>query len=160
MKEQMIHWQDGNLILTPNRCYIKLTRRIIVTGVLFLALGLYLEIRFADFWQLPLAIGLCLTVLPLLYLLMVVSQTITIPKGPGPIVFQVGKLYRKEIWNKQETELVRNSINGRLFLAISNKNNPYGKAYQISPFLTNKQKEIFFEQEILPIVHLQLEAEK
>lgn len=156
MKEQMMYWQGSELVLTPHRRYAKTVRKIIIVGILFLLLCLYLSVRFKDFWQLPLAIGLALTVFPILYSIGVVRMEVHIPKGPGMISYHISGLYRKNVLNKSEAMTVRNAVNGRTFIAFANKQNPYGNAYQISPFLSKKKVESFFTEEIMPLILQQL----
>ncbi|UIR56692.1 hypothetical protein LZQ00_02485 [Sphingobacterium sp. SRCM116780] len=160
MKKQMMYWNNGNLVLTPNRVYNKIANNIFILGLLFLILGLFLFMRLNDFWQLPLAIGLCMGLPALIYKITVVQWQVIIPQGEDiPIVFRLGKLYKCHIYRKHEVDIVCNTVNGNTFFAIADKQNPYGKSYQISPFL-NKQKTAFiFKEEVLPIIYEQLNNE-
>jgi|GEM_PF-1863251 len=158
MKEQMMYWLNGDLVLTPNRAYVKTANRILITGILFLLLGLFLFIRFSDFWQLPLAIALCLGLPAFTYKVTIAKwQIIISPSKEAPIIFRLGKFYKRNILQKNEAEVVHNTFNGNVFFAIADKQNPYGKAYQISPFLNQQKRAFVFEKEVLPIVYQQLE---
>ncbi|KFF09771.1 hypothetical protein IW15_22180 [Chryseobacterium soli] len=157
MKEQLMHWQGGDLVVTPNRCYSKKTKAFFFVGLLLLVLAFYLSIRVGDFWQMPLILGGCLTVSATVYDLLAVRKQIYIPKDGSMISVQTifGK---REIWNKQEVEIVGRSANYKQFMAIAHKSNPYGRAYQISPYLTKRKITALFEKEILPIIINQLDA--
>lgn len=148
--------RGNELVLTPNKLYNKAANRCIIVGSIFLLLTIFLAVRLGDFWQLPLAIGIALSILPLLYKLTIIQQEVVIPQGNAFISWRLGCLYQTMIWKKEEVEIVTHSVRGKSFYALANKQNPYGKAYQISPFLTNEEKALFFEKEILPIIQQQL----
>jgi len=107
-------------------------------GVVFLLLAFYLEVRLGNFWQMPLVLSGCFTIRSLLYYLLAVKKQIYIPhKGPLSVLTVFGK---KEIWRKQESEIVRRSTNHNPFIAVAHKSNPYGRAYPISPYLNSKKE--------------------
>lgn len=151
MKEQLMHWQGEDLVLTPNRCYSKKTKFLFFVGILFLMLAFYLSLRIGEFWQMPLILGGCFTVSATVYDMVGVRKQICIPKD-GIIIIVQTVFGKREIWNKQEIEIVCRSVNYKQFMAIAHKSNPYGTAYQISPYLTKRRRTALFEQEILPII--------
>lgn len=147
MKEQMMYWTGSDLVLTPNRIYSKTSSYALISALLFLGLGLFLFIRLSDFWKMPLAIGFCIGLPTLIHKIAVVQQKIIIPPGKdAQIVFCIGKLYKCNVVRKNEAAIIRNTLNGKPYYAIANKQNHYGKSYQISPFL-NKHKRAFRKRE-------------
>ncbi|KMQ64815.1 hypothetical protein ACM46_11350 [Chryseobacterium angstadtii] len=156
MKEQMMYWQGGNLVLTPNKCYAPRAVRVIIAGLCFWILSVFLAVRFGDFWQLPLAIGSCLSVMALLYKIFSADIRIMIPAGEGKITMSFGGYFKRNFISKNETEIVQNSLNGKPYFAIADKSSPYGKSYQISPFLTHKKRCRIFEEEVLPVIQKQI----
>lgn len=156
MKDQLIfHWEGIDLVLTPYRCYNGKVKAFFCLGVAFLLLAVYLAVKIGDFWQMPFILGACFTGCSLVYDLAAVRKQIFIPCREGSIVV-LTVFGKKELWEKQDTEIVRRSTNYKPFIAIANKNNPYGRAYQISPYLTSKKSMLHFESEISPIIINQL----
>lgn len=158
MREQLMHWQGGDLVLTPNLRYNKKTKAFLVVGLLLLLLSFYLFIKVGDFWQMPLILGGCLAISARMYDLLAVQKQICIPKDGRMISVQT-VFGKREIWNKQEVEIVGRSANYKQFMAIAHKSNPYGRAYQISPYLNKRKITTLFEGEILPIIINQLDAQ-
>ena len=156
MKEQMMHWQDGCLVLTPNRCYAPRAIRAIAAGLCLWILGIYLAARFGDFWQLPFAVGLCLLAIAVLYKIFSADIKVYIPSGQAEIEMSYGFYYIRKIILKKEAAIVKNSLNQKPYFALSKQSNPYGSSYQISPFLTDKTKSGIFEDEVLPAIEKQL----
>ncbi|UWX61778.1 hypothetical protein N0B40_05725 [Chryseobacterium oranimense] len=160
MKEHMMHRMGSDLILTPNRVYNKINNVVIISAVLFLILGLFLFVRFGDFWQMPLAIGLCIGLPAMIHKIAVVQQQIIIPSGKdAQIVFCVGKIYKNEIFRKNQVTVISNTLNGKTYYAVASKQNPYGKSYQISPFLNKQKTALIFQEEVLPVIRQQLEIQ-
>lgn len=157
MKEQLMHWQGGYLVLTPNRCYNKKTKTFLFMGLLLLLLSFYLSIKVGDFWQMPLILGGCFAISATVYDLLAVRKQIHIPNGGSTIIVQT-VFGKRKIWNKQEVKIVGRSANYKQFMAIAHKSNPYGKAYQISPYLTKRKITALFEEVILPIIINQLDT--
>ena len=156
MNDHMMHWTGSELVLTPNKCNEKRTVRVMALGFLSVLLSVYLALRFHNFWQLPLAIGASSAGLAGFYKYFSADMELTIPKGIGEITFRFGFSSKKQIMKKDEALIVRNTLNGNPYYAIANKQNPYGKSYQISPFLTKKKRTAEFEENILPIIAQQL----
>jgi len=156
MNEHMMHWTECELVLTPNKCHAKRAVRVMALGFLFLLLSVYLALRFHNFWQLPLAIGASSAGLAWFYKNFSANMELTIPNGIGEITFRSGFTSKKQIMKKDEAEIVRNTLNGNPYYAIAHKQNPYGRSYQISPFLTKKKRAAEFEENILPIIVQQL----
>ncbi|MGG5210618.1 hypothetical protein ACQWU4_16960 [Chryseobacterium sp. MIQD13] len=158
MKEQMMYQSGSNLVLTPNRVYSKTNNLVLISALLFLVLGIFLFIRFNDFWQMPLAIGFCLGLPGLIHKIAVVQQKIIISQGPdAEITFHIGKFYKCNIFRKNEAAIISNTLNGKAYYAVASKQNPYGKSYQISPFLNRQKTALIFEEEVLPFIRQQLE---
>jgi len=160
MKERMMHRMGNDLVLTPHRIYNKTSTLALISALLFLILGIFLFVRSGDFWQMPLAMGLCVGVPVMIHKIAVVQQQIIIPPGKdAQIVFCIGKIYKSNIVQKNEAALISNTLNGKAYYAVTSKKNPYGKSYQISPFLNKKKTALIFEEEVLPIILQQLEIQ-
>ncbi|MBC9934289.1 hypothetical protein [Chitinophaga qingshengii] len=156
MKEEMCYWLGTELIVTPNRCYTKVVVRIVVTGLVFLCLSVYLAMRLGDFWQLPLAIAISLILPGLLYQFFNAARRIHIPAGRGVVAMSFAGYFKRSLIDKNDVDIVENALNGKAYMAIANKNNPYGQSYQISPYLTNARLRALFNENILPVIRQQL----
>ncbi|MCA6069189.1 hypothetical protein JI747_018635 [Chryseobacterium sp. RG1] len=156
MKEQMMYWQNGNLIVTPNKCYASKAIGGMITGLCFGVLSGYLAFHFQDFWQLPFAIGIGLMGIAALYKFFSADIRVLIPRNDAALVISFGIYFKRNIGLKDEMVIVQNALNGRSYFAIANKSNPYGRSYQISPFLSHKKRRKVFEKEVLPVIEEQL----
>ncbi|UIR54477.1 hypothetical protein LZQ00_09350 [Sphingobacterium sp. SRCM116780] len=145
-----MHWQGGDLVLTPNRCYSKKTKVFFFVGLLLLVLAFYLSIRVGDFWQMPLIVGGCLAISTTVYYLLAVRKQICIPKDGSMINVQT-VFGKRQIWNKQEVEIVGRSANYKQFVAIAHKSNPCGRAYQINPYLTKRRITALLKRKFYPL---------
>ncbi|MBV8252262.1 MAG: hypothetical protein JO154_06600 [Chitinophaga sp.] len=123
---------------------------------MFLCLGIYLAIRYQDFWQLPLATGGCLVFPALLYKFFSADIQLYIPAGKAAVSMSFGGYFKHTLIDKNEVQIVQNTLNGKPYMAIASKNNPYGRSYQISPFLTSAHKDKLYNENILPVIKQQL----
>ena len=156
MKEKMMYWQGSTLILTPNKCYAPRAMRAIAAGICFWILSLCLAVRFGDFWQLPFAVGACLLGMSLLYKTLSADIKVFIDAGHEEIEMSYGLSARRKIMAANEALIIKSSLNGKPYFSLSRQNNPYGKSYQISPFLTSKKTCEIFENEVFPVITKQL----
>lgn len=154
-----IYKQEGStLIIQP---YINHLRRIEIfclLGAIFLFLALFLWLKFADFWQLPTSIGLCVSLLSLGYYFYNIQMKVIFDKGNGEIYQLIFNQYRINKIPFTSGTIVSRTINGRFFYAIAPKTNVYGNASPISPFLTKREKKFEYEQEVLPLIESYLKS--
>lgn len=156
MTDKTIKRNGHELIITPNHCYTRQVIRLVVIGLLFLVLSIFLAIRYLDYWQLPLAISVSLIVPALLYKFLNADKQIHISEKDEAIYLSFSGCFKHEIVKKKDVQLVRNVLNGKPYIALTTQKNPYGRSYQISPFLTSQKSTDLYEEQILPAITQQL----
>ena len=155
MTDKTIRWEGSELILTPNYCHTRQVIYILMIGFLFLCLSAFLAASYQDYWQLPLAISISLIPPGILYTFFNTNKQIHI-SGDGVLYMSFSGCFKHEILSKKDIQIVQNILNGKPYMAIVAKTNPYGVSYQVSPFLTNKERTALYYEQIAPAIAQQL----
>ncbi|MCE7040145.1 hypothetical protein [Dyadobacter sp. CY312] len=151
MNEPIYALEGGTLIVKPYVHQKRLSLILSISGIPFLLLAVFCWLKMGDFWQLPLAIALGLLFFAV-FMHFQASTKATFSRETRKVHYLMSGLIERKSLPFDDVLIAARSRNGRTYYALVDRNNPYGDGYAISPFYANKRKQVFYEQDTLPVI--------